>query len=86
MLNLKNKKVMYIIFSITCIILITFYKIFITNNIFLLKQNVYSNRLFVNKNEAYNTIINSDYFKNFDLTNNTDKSNKDQLLLDHENY
>tara|TARA_B110000285_G_C15125455_1_gene619905 strand:- start:1379 stop:1999 length:621 start_codon:yes stop_codon:yes gene_type:complete len=27
----------------------------------------------------------SDYFKNFDLTNNTDKSNKDQLLLDHAN-
>lgn len=27
----------------------------------------------------------SDYLKNFDLNNNTDKSNKDQLLLDHAN-
>lgn len=69
MLNFKNKKKIYIIFSITCIILITFSKIFITNNVFLLKQNLYSNRLFVNKNEAYNTIINSDYFKNLNLIN-----------------
>ena len=88
-----NKKNLIIISSILCIILLTFSKIFITNGLFLLKEN-FSNDIFIDREFAYDNIIRSKYFKNLNEINlkargcnNLDEC-KDSILngLDYNQY
>ena len=63
-----NKKNLIILFSIICIIILTYSKIYITNKFFLLKET-FDNKVFVDKEIAFNNIIRSKYFNNLNDIN-----------------